>query len=140
MPMWFRGPDGHLRLVNSAYVGAVAGKSAESVVEAGTELVESVDGLSAAQVALQAAQHRLPIERMVTVTIAGQRRALRVSDLPLSDEGIAGYAVDVEDMEELGRQFRAFRRNMRVKSTISSRHRSRQKAARSSTPKTLNIS
>jgi signal transduction histidine kinase len=113
MPMWFRGPDGHLRLVNSAYVGAVAGKSAESVVEAGTELVESVDGLSAAQVALQAAQHKLPIERMVTVTIAGQRRALRVSDLPLSDEGIAGYAVDVEDMEELGRQFKAFREAQR---------------------------
>jgi signal transduction histidine kinase len=109
MPMWFRGPDGHLRLVNSAYVTAVAGKSAESVVEAGTELVESVDGLSAAQVALQAAQHKLPIERMVTVTISGQRRALRVSDLPLNDEGIAGYAVDVEDMEELGREFKAFR-------------------------------
>jgi signal transduction histidine kinase len=109
MPMWFRGTDGHLRLVNSAYVTAVAGKSAEGVVEAGTELVESVDGLTAAQVALQAAQHKLPIERMVTVTINGQRRALRVSDLPLSDEGIAGYAVDVEDMEELGREFKAFR-------------------------------
>jgi signal transduction histidine kinase len=109
MPMWFRGPDGRLRLVNSAYVAAVAGRNAESVVEAGTELVESVDGLTASQIALQAAQQKLPIERMVHVTIAGQRRALRVSDLPLSDEGIAGYAIDVEDMEELGREFKAFR-------------------------------
>jgi signal transduction histidine kinase/PAS domain-containing protein len=113
MPMWFRGPDGSLRLVNSAYVAAVAGKSAESVVDAGTELIESVDGLTAAQVALQAAQQQLPIERMVQATIGGQRRALKVSDLPLGEEGIAGYAVDVEDMEELGRQFRAFREAQR---------------------------
>ena len=61
MPMWFRGPDGHLRLVNSAYVAAVGGKNAESVVEAGTELVEKVDGLTAMQIALQAAQQNLPI-------------------------------------------------------------------------------
>jgi len=109
MPMWFRGPDGALRLVNTAYVQAVAGVSAEAVVAAGTELVESVDGLSAAKVATQAATRKLPIERMVSATIGGQRRALRVSDLPLGDEGIAGYAVDVEDMEELARSFRAFR-------------------------------
>ncbi len=109
MPMWFRGPDGTMRLVNTAYVLAVGGESAEAVVEAGTELVESVDGLSAAQVARQAAAKQLPIERMVSATIGGQRRALRVSDLPLGNEGVAGYAVDVEDMEELARSFRAFR-------------------------------
>lgn len=112
-PMWFRGPDGRLRLVNSAYVAAVGGKDAQSVVEAGTELVERIDGLTAAQVALQAAQQKLPIERMVHATIGGQRRALRVSDLPLGDEGIAGYAVDIEDMEELGRAFKAFREAQR---------------------------
>jgi signal transduction histidine kinase len=109
MPMWFRGPDGRLRLVNSAYVAAVGGAGGEAVVEAGTELVETVDGLSAAQVALQAARQAMPIERMVAATIGGQRRTLRVSDLPLGDEGIAGYAVDIEDMEELARSFRAFR-------------------------------
>jgi signal transduction histidine kinase len=113
MPMWFRGPDGRLRLVNSAYVAAVGGKDAESVVEAGSELVESVDGLTAAQIALQAAQQHLPIERMVHATIDGQRRALRVSDLPLGEEGIAGYAVDVEEFEDLGRAFKAFREAQR---------------------------
>ena len=113
MPMWFRGADGNQRLVNSANVAAVAGKDAESVVEAGIELVESIDGLTAAQVALQAAQKKLPIERMVHATIGGQRRALRVSDLPLGDEGVAGYAVDVEELEELGRAFKAFREAQR---------------------------
>ena len=109
MPMWFRGLDGGLRLVNSAYVRAVGGESAEAVVAAGTELVESVGGLSAVQVALQAAAQQQPIERMVAATVDGQRRTLRVSDLPLGEEGVAGYAVDVEDMEELSRAFRAFR-------------------------------
>jgi len=109
MPMWFRAPDGRLRLVNSAYVAAVGGGSAEKVVDNGVELVERVDGLTAAQVAVQAAARKQPIERIVSVTIAGQRRAFRISDLPLGEEGIAGYGVDIEDMEELARSFRAFR-------------------------------
>ncbi len=109
MPMWFRGPDGALRLVNHAYVEAVAGRDALQVVADGVELIERVDGLTAQQVALQAAAKHLPIERMVSATIGGQRRALKVSDLPLGDEGIAGYAVDVEEMEEVSRSLRAFR-------------------------------
>ncbi len=113
MPMWFRGPDGKLRLVNSAYVAAVGGRSAEAVVESGTELIEPMDGQSAGQVAVQAAASKQPAERLVMVTIGGERRMVRVSDLPLGGEGIAGYAVDVEDMEELGRSFRAFREAQR---------------------------
>ncbi|MBC2664140.1 PAS-domain containing protein [Novosphingobium flavum] len=109
MPMWFRDRQGRLRLVNRAYVTAVQGESAEAVVAAGTELVEVIDGLSAAQIALQAAERHTPIERMVAATIGGQRRTHRISDLPLGEEGVAGYAVDVEDMEELARSFRAFR-------------------------------
>jgi len=109
MPMWFRRPDGRLRLVNSAYVAAVGGDSAEQVVEKGIELIETVDGLSAGSVAQQAARRGVPIERVVAVTIDNQRHAFRVHDLPLGDEGIAGYAVDIEDLEELARAFRAFR-------------------------------
>ena len=109
MPMWFRAADGTLQLVNDAYVRAVAGKDARQVVADGVELVESVDGLTAQQVAAQALGKRLPIERIVPVTINGARRAHRVSDLPLGEEGVAGYAVDIEDMEEQARAFRAFR-------------------------------
>ncbi len=113
MPMWFRGPDMQLRLVNSAYVDAVGAASADAVVDGQVELIESVDGLTAAQVAGQAHARDLPIERIVSATISGQRRALRVSDLPLGEEGVAGYAVDIEDMEELGRAFKAFREAQR---------------------------
>lgn len=114
MPMWFRNREGALQLVNSAYVRAVGGRDAAEVVESGTELVERADGLSASQVALQAAAKRLPIERLVPATIDGRRRTLRVSDLPLGEDGIAGYAIDVEDMEELARSFRAFREAQRA--------------------------
>ncbi|GAA4643988.1 PAS domain-containing sensor histidine kinase [Pontixanthobacter gangjinensis] len=109
MPMWFRGTDAKLQLVNKAYVTAVGAPSAEVAVDQQLELIEPVDGLTAAQIAGQAADKNMPIERIVTSTIDGERRSLRVSDLPLDKEGVAGYAVDIEEMEELGREFRAFR-------------------------------
>ncbi len=114
MPMWFRGPEGTLRLANGAYVAAVGAASADEVVNGGVELIEPVDGLTAAQVAQQAAAKAMPIERIVHATVGGQRRALRVSDLPLGEEGVAGYAIDIEDMEEQAREFRAFREAQRA--------------------------
>ena len=108
-PMWFRGPDMQLRLVNSAYVEAVGAESAATVVDKQVELVETVDGLNAAQVAGQAQKQDMPIERIVQATVGNQRRTLRVSDLPLGAEGVAGYAIDIEEMEEQTREFRAFR-------------------------------
>ncbi|MCB2050038.1 MAG: PAS-domain containing protein [Novosphingobium sp.] len=113
MPMWFRGPDTRLRLVNSAYVEAVGAQDADQVVDKQIELVEAQDGLSAAQIAGQALAQNRPVERHVTATIDGQRRTLNVSDLPLGDEGIAGYGIDIEELEEQARAFRAFREAQR---------------------------
>lgn len=109
LPMWFRDAAMRLRLVNTAYVRAVGAASAASVVENGIELVEPVDGLSAAHIAADVFAQRRPAERVVSATINGQRRTMRVSDLPIAGEGVAGYAVDIEQMEELTRQFRRFR-------------------------------
>jgi len=113
IPMWFRGPDMKLRLVNSAYVKAVGANAAEAVVRKQVELIEAVDGLSASQIAKQARDKDLPVERIVQATVGTQRRTLRVSDLPLAGEGVAGYAIDIEEMEEQGREFRAFREAQR---------------------------
>ena len=113
MPMWFRGPDMQLRLVNSAYVEAVGASDAQEVVAQQIELVEPVEGRSAAEVAQQALSEDEAVERIVPATIGNQRRSLRVSDLPLGEDGVAGYAVDIEDMEEQGRAFRAFREAQR---------------------------
>jgi signal transduction histidine kinase len=109
LPMWFRGPDLALRLVNTAYVRAVGGRSCADVVAAGTELVEPDEGVTPREMARAAQAGQAPIERVVSATIGGQRRSLRVIDLPLGDDGVAGYAVDIEDMEELTREFRRFR-------------------------------
>ena len=108
MPMWFRGADMQLRLVNQAYVAAVGAESADQF-----DLVETVNGRTAAEVAQQAADRRQPIERILSATIERARRTIRVTDLPLMGEGIAGYAVDIEEMEEQAREFRAFREAQR---------------------------
>ena len=113
MPMWFRGADMQLRLVNKAYVEAVGAKSADHVVADQIELVEQVGGRTAAEVAQQASDRRQPIERILSATINNARRTVRVTDLPLVGEGIAGYAVDIEEMEEQAREFRAFREAQR---------------------------
>jgi signal transduction histidine kinase len=113
IPMWFRGPDMKLRLVNSAYVKAVGATAAEAVVKKQVELIEKVDGLSPWQIAKQARDKDLPVERIVQATVGTQRRTLRVSDLPLGGDGVAGYAIDIEEMEEQGREFRAFREAQR---------------------------
>ncbi|MEZ5744756.1 MAG: PAS-domain containing protein [Sphingomonadaceae bacterium] len=107
MPMWFREPDGKLRLVNIAYVKAVGGQGAEGVIGNGVELVEAVDGQSARDIAVAAAKAKQAATRTVSLTIEGQRRAFRVTDLPIGNEGIAGYAIDIEDHEELSRSMRA---------------------------------
>lgn len=109
IPMWFRGNDHKLRLVNAAYVSAVGASGPEAVVEGQIELVEETGGLTAGEVARRAAERRKALERVVTATINGARRTLRVTDLPLAAEGVAGYAIDIEDMEEVARAFRAFR-------------------------------
>ena len=109
MPMWFRGPDARLQLVNRAYVEAIGAANADDVVRQALALFVPVDGLTAPQIAQQAFDKKLPIERIVATTIKGERRAMRISDLPLGKEGIAGYAVDIEELEEQNRQFRAFK-------------------------------
>lgn len=113
LPMWFRGAGGGLQMVNRAYVEAVGARDAAQVVDRQIELIEPVDGLSAAQIASQAQARDLPIERDVQATVGSQRRTLRVSDLPLGDGGVAGYAVDIEDMEEQARALRAFQEAQR---------------------------
>ncbi|WP_446654104.1 PAS-domain containing protein [Blastomonas sp.] len=115
IPMWFRREDLSLLLVNSAYVEAVGGTSAADVVEAGQELVETVDGLTPLAVAARAFESNTPSRRTVTTTIAGTRRAMEVVDLPIKGRGIAGYAIDVHDLilaRQATERFRDAQRDM----------------------------
>ena len=114
IPMWFRGRDARLRLVNRAYVEAVGADDAEQVVTRQIELLEPEKGRAAGDIAREVAEHGGASERTVPATIHGERRLLRVSDLPIGDEGIAGYAIDIEEIEQQARELRAFRQAQRA--------------------------
>jgi signal transduction histidine kinase/PAS domain-containing protein len=109
MPMWFRGSDLTLQLVNQAYVDAVGATTAAEVVQNQIELLEPEDGRSPADIARATLTSQAKSERIIAATIHGARRTLRVSDLPLGLEGVAGYAIDIEEQQQVAREFRAFR-------------------------------
>ena len=103
-PMWFRDTDLNLALVNGAYVRAVEAKSAVAVIDGGIELCETVAGVSAAEAADEARIAGAAQVRTIPVTIEGERRIMRVVDVPLAPTGgrvigIAGYAIDIQELE-----------------------------------------
>jgi len=103
-PMWFRDTDLRLALVNRAYVRAVEAAGAAAVIDGGIELCEPVAGVSAAEAADRARAEGAAQLRTVPVTIEGERRMMRVVDVPLAPQGgraigIAGYAIDVQELE-----------------------------------------
>jgi PAS domain-containing protein len=81
-PMWHRGPDLALAMVNSAYVEAVEGEDSGSVVAAGTELIDTPDGAMAQAAA--ARESGAAHVRTLPATIAGERRTLQVVEVPLA--------------------------------------------------------
>lgn len=100
MPMWYRDRELRLAMVNNAYITAVGGKDAETVVKAGLELVDaSAPGgpLASAAAARDAGRPRMV---KLPATIAGARRTLHIHDVPLPTGGVAGFAVDVEELEQ----------------------------------------
>jgi len=100
MPMWYRGPDLRLAMVNSAYVEAVEGSDSTDVVRRGLELVEGsgIGGpLASAVVARDTGK---PQMQAMPATIKGARRMLRVYDVPLPGGGVAGFSVDIEELEQ----------------------------------------
>lgn len=100
LPMWYRGPDLKLSMVNSAYVRAVEGADAADVVARGLELIEGSGRGGPIAGALAARDDARPSEQVLPATIDGKRRTLRVIDVPLPTGGVAGFAVDIEDLEQ----------------------------------------
>lgn len=108
LPMWHRTPDLRLALVNSAYVTAVDAQSAQQVIGEGIELVEAMDGKSPMAAAAEAAENGTPLTRLVPATIDGARRVMRVVDVPLGEAGIAGFAIDMHELEQSRAEHRRF--------------------------------
>jgi signal transduction histidine kinase len=99
-PVWHRGPDLRLAMVNSAYVAAVEADDAMSVVKSGIELVDESEGRSPLSQAAAVRETGEPVARTVPATIAGERRMMRVVEVPLGETGVAGYAIDIEDLDQ----------------------------------------
>jgi signal transduction histidine kinase len=100
MPMWYRDADLALTMVNTAYVKAVEGEDAADVIRRGLELVEQsgLGGpLANAAIARDTGE---PQAAAVPATIGGARRSLRIHDVPLPSGGVAGFAVDIEELEQ----------------------------------------
>lgn len=112
-PMWHRGPDLRLAMVNTAYVRSVEADSAAEVIERGLELIDADGGPTPMAAAAAARAQGTPTARVVPATINGERRALRIVDVPLGDAGIAGYAIDVEEVERARQAFRRFAETQR---------------------------
>ena len=99
-PMWYRGPDLKLGLVNSAFVQAVEGRDAADVIERGAELIDAEGDDSPLARAREAQTAGRIVSRMQPAIIRGERRMLRLVDVPLSTGAVAGFALDVQDLEE----------------------------------------
>ncbi len=106
LPIWHRSPDLRLNFVNRAYVSAVGAEDGDAAVEQGIELIEPVDGSTAMSFAAKAQALKQPLERVVSSTLAGERRQMRVIDIPLGSAGVAGIAIDVQELIDARAEFR----------------------------------
>lgn len=106
LPMWHRGADMKLNFVNRAYVDAVNAADGMQVVDEGVELLEPEQGMTAEHFAARVYASGEQEERVVSATLNGERRQLRVFDIPLGDAGVAGLAIDVQDLSEARQEFR----------------------------------
>jgi signal transduction histidine kinase/PAS domain-containing protein len=108
LPMWYRGADLKLSMVNSAYVAAVEGMDSHDVVARGLELVEGSGRGGPLAGAAAARDGGKPHEAVLPVTIAGARRSFRLIDVPLPTGGVAGFAIDIDELEQAQGRTRRF--------------------------------
>lgn len=97
IPAWRRQADLSLAWVNAAYVEAVEAPSAAAVLKEQIELDGAVK-----KIAERASAERRSIEGRIAVNIKGARRSLKITETPVhaaGDAGIAGFAVDITDLE-----------------------------------------
>ena len=76
------------------------------MAEDGIELLEPEGGKDAAAFAKEAQATGEQAERVVSTTLGGDRRQLRVFDIPLGDSGVAGLAVDIQELTEARAELR----------------------------------
>jgi len=99
-PMWYRGPDLKLGLVNSAFVEAVEARDAADVIARGIELIDEPGDHGARAAALKALELGKIQSRNQAAILRGERRMLRIVNVPLPTGAVAGFAIDIQDLED----------------------------------------
>lgn len=99
-PMWYRGSDLKLGLINSAFVQAVEGRDAADVIARGSELIDEEGENSTRAIAQKALDIGRIQSRMQPAIIRGERRMLRIVNVPLATGAVAGFAIDVQELED----------------------------------------
>ncbi|HYU94935.1 MAG TPA: PAS-domain containing protein [Sphingomicrobium sp.] len=100
-PMWYRAPDFKLGLVNSAFVAAVEGRDAAEVIERGAELIDADGDDSPIETARRAVETGETQSSMQPAIVrGGERRMLRIVNVPLATGAVAGFAIDIQDLED----------------------------------------
>jgi signal transduction histidine kinase len=100
-PMWYRGPNLALGLVNSAFVEAVEGRDAADVVARNSELIDAPGSDGARAAAMAALEGGKAVWQTLPVTIRGERRMLRIVNVPLPTGAVGGFAIDVQELEDV---------------------------------------
>jgi signal transduction histidine kinase len=78
----------------------VEGRDAAEVIERGSELIDGVGAESARAGAEMALQSGRAFSRTQPATIGEERRMLRLVDVPLPTGAVAGFAIDIQDLED----------------------------------------
>ena len=99
-PMWYRGPDLGLGLVNSAFVEAVEGQDAADVIERQSELIDGSGDDGAVAAARTAIEQERPVSSTQPATVRGERRMMRMVNVPLPTGAVAGFAVDIQELDD----------------------------------------
>ena len=99
-PMWYRGPDLKLGLVNRAFVDAVEARDAAEVIARSSELIDATGPDSARAAAVLAVETGKPHSRTQPATIRGERRMMRIVNVPLPRGAVAGFAIDEQELDD----------------------------------------
>ena len=100
-PMWYRGPDLSLGLVNSAFVAAVEARDAAEVIARGSELVDVPGGDSARAGAQRAIETRQALSRARSRRPSARSGECSAwSTCRFRPGAVAGFAIDIQDLED----------------------------------------
>lgn len=106
LPAWRRGADFNLVWVNKAYTDAVEAVAPAIVLKDQIELDAAVR-----KIAEKAAAGRRAVDGRVIVNIHGERRVMRVVELPMHAAGesaLGGVAIDITDLDKARADLREY--------------------------------